>query len=268
MGLFLSPMGQISVGPKAQCKIGPSTLSYPNVIGYADTVNITQEGGPMIQSMADSCFSHSYLQAQQLPRVAAQSLYTRARARGRRAQFWSMLVGRSRGLFDVATVEADCRVTASCDAGYQMVSIDRIRGSEGRVHDFDCDFYPLKDHNRERWLGIAQARHRGRALPPVALIQVGDLYFVRDGHHRISVARALGQLDIEATVIVWQVEGPLPWEVPALAPNHRPVGRQIDIGRVFEGLRREGARVQERVLLSVRNLLGAVSTALRNPAVP
>jgi hypothetical protein len=49
-------------------------------------------------------------------------------------------------------------------------------------------------------------------LPPVALIQVGDYYFVRDGHHRISVARALGQQVIEATVEVWQVDKPLPWE--------------------------------------------------------
>lgn len=158
----------------------------------------------MIQSMADSCFSHSYLQAQQLSRVAAKSLYTRARDRGRRAQFWSTLTGRSKGLFDLAGVEADCSVTTSYDAGLQTVSIDRIRGSEGRVHDFDCDFYPLKDYNRERWLGIASARDRGKALPPVALIQVGDLYFVRDGHHRISVACAIGQQHVEAVVVVWQ----------------------------------------------------------------
>jgi hypothetical protein len=44
------------------------------------------------------------------------------------------------------------------------------------------------------------------------LVQVGKVYFVRDGHHRISVARALGQLDIEAEVTIWQVSGPLPWE--------------------------------------------------------
>ena len=222
----------------------------------------------MIQSMADSSFSHSYLQTQQLPRMAANGLYTRARERGRRAQFWSILTRRSRGLFDLAAVEARCSVTTSYDAGYQMVSINRIRGSEGRVHDFDRSFNPIQDHNRERWLGIAEARDRGKALPPVALIRVGDLYFVRDGHHRISVARALGQLEIEATVIVWRVEGPLPWEVPAPAAKHMPVGQKIGIDRVFEGLRREGARVQERVLLSICSLLGTVRAALRTPAVP
>jgi hypothetical protein len=49
----------------------------------------------------------------------------------------------------------------------------------------------------------------------VELIQVGDLYFVRDGHHRISVARAWGQATIDAEVTVWEVVGPLPWERPA-----------------------------------------------------
>ena len=57
-------------------------------------------------------------------------------------------------------------------------------------------------------------------LPPVALIQVGHLYFVRDGHHRISVARALGQETIDAEVTVWDVACPPAWEpqVPAGLP--------------------------------------------------
>ena len=49
-------------------------------------------------------------------------------------------------------------------------------------------------------------------MPPVALIQVGDCYFVRDGHHRISVAKALGQKAIDATVEIWQVCGTPSWE--------------------------------------------------------
>jgi hypothetical protein len=70
------------------------------------------------------------------------------------------------------------------------------------------------------WLSVAVARQRGKSLPPVKLIQVGDVYYVQDGHHRISVARALGQRDIEAEVTVWQVTGPLPWEEPATAPRY------------------------------------------------
>jgi hypothetical protein len=91
------------------------------------------------------------------------------------------------------------------------VPICQIRGTESRAGDFDCNFNPLRDHNQGRWQHIAGARQLGKALSPVDLVQVGDLYFVRDGHHRISVAQALGQQDIEAKVIVWQVSGPLPW---------------------------------------------------------
>jgi hypothetical protein len=54
-------------------------------------------------------------------------------------------------------------------------------------------------------------------LPPVRLIQVGDVYFVRDGHHRISVAKALGQTEIDAVVSVWHAAGPLPWETAPAA---------------------------------------------------
>jgi len=93
-----------------------------------------------------------------------------------------------------------------------MVSIRDIRGSEGRCGDFDADFRPLQGHTRDRWVGIATAREMGKTLPPVELIQIGDLYFVRDGHHRISVAQAMGQEAIEAEVTAWKVVGPLPWE--------------------------------------------------------
>jgi hypothetical protein len=139
-------------------------------------------------------------------------LYRRTRDRGRRGQFWSRLTGRPRCLLDLASVEDHCSVQARRDAGLRTVSIDQIRGSESRTRDFDRDFCPLRDHSRERWIGIAAARQQGKALPPVALIQVGGIYFVLDGHHRISVAQALGQQAIEAMVVEWQVEGSLPWE--------------------------------------------------------
>jgi hypothetical protein len=80
------------------------------------------------------------------------------------------------------------------------VPMDQIQGSEGREHDFDLDFNPLQSHNMDRWVNVAVARQLGISLPPVELVQVGQIYFVRDGHHRISVAKALGQREIEAEV--------------------------------------------------------------------
>jgi hypothetical protein len=81
------------------------------------------------------------------------------------------------------------------------IPLDRIVGSESRTKDFDADFNPLKQHNRERWANLLAALWSGISLPPVELIQVGNEFFVRDGHHRISIAKATGQLEIEARIV-------------------------------------------------------------------
>ena len=152
------------------------------------------------------------------------ALYRHALTKGRRSQLWAGLTGRSPWLLSLEEISHACTVQARSSGGTRTVAITQICGSEGRAGDFDRDFSPLQDHTCERWLGIASALQQGRYLPPVALIQVGDLYFVRDGHHRISVARALGQKAIEATVEVWQVDRPLPWEQLSPAPSHRRAG--------------------------------------------
>jgi len=87
-------------------------------------------------------------------------------------------------------------------AGQREVPLDQIRGTEGRSNDFDDRFHPLTDRTRQRWMSVARANEQGLSLPPVDLIQVGDVYFVRDGHHRISVARAFGQTTITARVTI------------------------------------------------------------------
>ena len=59
---------------------------------------------------------------------------------------------------------------------------------------------PPSPNTRGRWERIAEARKRGEAMPPIDVFQIGDLYFVQDGHHRVSVARAMGDKDINANV--------------------------------------------------------------------
>jgi hypothetical protein len=88
------------------------------------------------------------------------------------------------------------------------VLIRQIRGSEAQHEEFDDTFHPLDPHTRGRWLSIANAWLKGVALPPVNLIRLGDVYFVRDGHHHISVARAFGQQEIDAIVTVWDIASP------------------------------------------------------------
>jgi hypothetical protein len=142
-------------------------------------------------------------------RSYAEALYAHSCRAGRVGQIWATLRGQSRQLLDLTAVAAACAIGDRRAAGTQTVPIDQICGSEGRCADFDRAFHPLKSHTEERWLSVARAYLRGLGLPPVELIQIGDVYFVRDGHHRISAAAALGQREIDAVVTVWQVAAPV-----------------------------------------------------------
>jgi hypothetical protein len=107
------------------------------------------------------------------------------------------LIGRKRDLHHLPqTVKTPQRL-----AGVQLIAARDIVGSEDRSGDFDRDFNPLRESLRDRWLSVFSARQRGVALPPIELVRGPDGYYVRDGHHRLSVARALGQDDVEAIVL-------------------------------------------------------------------
>jgi len=144
--------------------------------------------------------------------IVAQRMYQRAYRQGQLALLWSTLTRRPRHLVDLVEVASARTPRDGGSVRKQRVPIRQIRGSCGRCADFDADFHPLQQHNRERWLNIAVSRDRGASLPPVELIQVGEIYFVQDGHHRISVARARGQKAVDARVTVWDMAGPLPGE--------------------------------------------------------
>ena len=87
------------------------------------------------------------------------------------------------------------------DHGLQIVRLDAIVGTVDRAADFDRGFRPTSPRLRSRWERIAAAQRRGESLPPISLYRVGDLFFVRDGHHRVSVAKSLGREDIDAYVV-------------------------------------------------------------------
>ncbi len=84
--------------------------------------------------------------------------------------------------------------------GMQSIALDSIVGSVDRTRDFDRRFRPTSAVSRERWQRIAAAQRRGDAMPPIDVYRVGDMHFVRDGHHRVSVAKALRWKVIEALV--------------------------------------------------------------------
>ena len=91
--------------------------------------------------------------------------------------------------------------TGERDLGLHTIPIGAIVGTVDRRPDtFDRSFRPRSPALRQRWERIAAARRRGEPMPPIDVYRVGDIYFVRDGHHRVSVARALGDTTIEARV--------------------------------------------------------------------
>lgn len=131
-------------------------------------------------------------------RRALVQMFNRAASQAKRRRFLARLTGRST---ELQTLQSGNKHADGQILGLQIVSLDEIVGSEGRSHDFDNQFWPTQEHNCDRWVNIAQAMRSKKGLPPVQLIRTKNGYFVRDGHHRISVARALGQAAIEAEVI-------------------------------------------------------------------
>lgn len=122
-------------------------------------------------------------------------------------------------LYDLNVMKPHLHVRGTFYSGMQVVPIRSIIGSEGRAADFDRHFRPLSGATRERWINMAIVYLSLQPLLPIQLIRVGDVYFVRNGHHRISVSRTFGQTAIDAEVITWKATPPFPWQPGAVAEN-------------------------------------------------
>lgn len=131
--------------------------------------------------------------------AAAMDSYDQAKKHGAWRRLRARLTGRSVQLQHYPVNRRQYENHAP--GGIQLIALSQIIGSEGRSHDFDDQFWPLTQHSRGRWLSIAMAMGSDEPLPPVQLLQVEGGYVVRDGHHRISVARALGKEVIEAELV-------------------------------------------------------------------
>ena len=91
-------------------------------------------------------------------------------------------------------------MAGEAELGLQSIPLDSVVGTVDRTRDFDRGFRPTTPRVRGRWQRIAAAQRRGESFPPISVYRVGDLHFVRDGHHRVSVAKSLGREDIDAYV--------------------------------------------------------------------
>jgi hypothetical protein len=86
------------------------------------------------------------------------------------------------------------------ELGLRVIPLDSIVGTVDRTREFDRSFRPTSRKLRRRWEGIAKAMRSGEAMPPIDVCRIGELHFVRDGHHRVSVGRQLRLDVIEARV--------------------------------------------------------------------
>lgn len=132
----------------------------------------------------------------------AQEDFLRARRRQAMASLGRRLsrTGDVEAMLPFDEVVAELGRTGEVHKGLQVIPTDAIVGTVDRGKEFDRSFRPTSSQVRGRWERIAKAMRRGESLPPIEVYKVGDVYFVRDGHHRVSVARAQGIREIEALV--------------------------------------------------------------------
>jgi hypothetical protein len=138
-----------------------------------------------------------------MPGVDAQHDFLRARRHAAMAKVAARLRGEPDDVRQILPFEEVIEAlgfVSERQIGVRVVSLDAIVGTVDRAREFDRSFRPTSGRVRSRWESIAAAMRRGESMPPVDLLRIGEIYFVRDGHHRVSVARALGRADIDALV--------------------------------------------------------------------
>jgi hypothetical protein len=122
-----------------------------------------------------------------------------------RRAFWrkirARLTGTSNELLPYNDVREQIPFSGQRDLGLQTIPLDKVVGSVGRYRDFDRIFLPTQRETSQRWVSIKRAHYEEKPLPPIEAYKIGDVYFVRDGNHRVSVARERGQTFMDAFVI-------------------------------------------------------------------
>lgn len=126
--------------------------------------------------------------------------FSRARFRAFLNRISSLVSGQPTTLLSYDEIKEKLHVGGPIYRGMHTVRVDQIVGSLNRYQLFDRAFLPVQDQTAERWQNIDRAFYNDISLPPVVLYKVGQVYFVVDGHHRVSVARQQGQEFIDAEV--------------------------------------------------------------------
>ena len=175
-----------------------------------------------------------------------QADFARVRSRAFLKDVLALFSGRRERLLSYDQVKEKLHVGGLIYRGVRTVEVAKIVGSVNRYRDFDRAFLPAHNRLASRWQRVDRAFYEDIGLPPVVLYKVGDVYFVVDGHHRVSVAREQGQEYIEAEVRECRVKVPV-------EPDLQPEDLEI-LGAKVEFLERTGLdrlRPEARIELTV-----------------
>ncbi len=131
----------------------------------------------------------------------ARDDFHKAKNRARMHSLFDALTWKNPDLLSLYEVTSIIKPKKETYLGMQTIEIKKIIGSEGRYRDFSSLFYPKREMLRSRWTSIDRARLEDVILPPISVFSLGGYYFVRDGNHRVSVARSMGVDYIDAEVV-------------------------------------------------------------------
>jgi hypothetical protein len=141
--------------------------------------------------------------------AVARGDFGRARQREIMSRILGLLKSQKDEMLSLPDVRTIVRPESETYRGMQTVPIAKILGSEGRSRDFNRAFLPRHDKMMRRWMNIDVAHYENVILPPIKLFEIGGAYFVRDGNHRVSVARMQGAEFIDAEVTSLASEVPI-----------------------------------------------------------
>ncbi len=128
--------------------------------------------------------------------IQAKQEFQRARQRAKLQELAAQMTGKSVNLLVYEEVRQRLKAVESAARERRIIPLNAIIGSVGRYTDFNRQFLPLRNEDRERWARVKMVVEDLQGLPPIEVYQVGEAYFVMDGNHRVSIARQLGAVEI------------------------------------------------------------------------
>ena len=161
----------------------------------------------------------SNLNAKDLTYIRSESEFNRAKVKGFLEMMLGLITGHNMHLLSFDEVVKKLNLKQSIYCGVQDIPLKNITGSTGRYEDFTRHFLPRSGNEREkeRWRNVFTLVETGKGFPPIDVYKIDQVYFVKDGNHRVSVARALGWDTIQAHVT--ELPSPI-----SLAPEIEPDG--------------------------------------------